>query len=82
VCSRKLGVPKLQHKFSSPEWEIYKVSLKALRHEMSSDVGRDRGHSLLTKKSTSPGKELSTICDVSGLSSTAKIVHGTYTFPR
>lgn len=28
VCNQKLGVPERQHKFSSPEWEIYKVFAK------------------------------------------------------
>lgn len=42
---------------------------------MSSDVARDQ-------HSNSPNTELSTISDVSNLSSTDKIMHGTYMFPR
>lgn len=82
ICKRKLGVPEPQHKVSSPEWEIYKVSLKALRHEMSPDINRDKGHSLSTRQFTYLRRELSTISDVLSLNSTGKIMHGTYMFLR
>lgn len=82
ICKRKLGVPEPQHKFISSEQEIYKVSLKALSHEMSPDISRDKGHSLLSQQFTYVRRELSTISDVLSLNSTGKIMHDTYMFLR